>query len=111
MAIIQSVFQPCPCDEHKTISDFYSGSGLKYFDFSTQKETGVFKGVKTVFIDNSPNADEFTLFVDDSGQSVKCACGKQGYYPVITNAVKFSGQGNGNVKLQFLNFEISQGEW
>lgn len=111
MAIIQTVFQPCPCDEHKTLSENYSGSGVKHFDFSTQKETGIFKGVKTVFIDNSSNADEFSLFVDDTGQSVKCAGGKQGYYPVLTGDIKFTGQGNGNVKLQFLNFEISQGEW
>ena len=84
-------------------------------DLNQLKNQG-FSIIQTVFIDNSLNSDKLILTVNQTNQVIKCPAYTQGYFPILaTNNPKFKLTGlnviPAKIKLYFLNFILSQGEW
>jgi len=70
--------------------------------------------IQTVFIDNSANAQEFTLTSLGTNQAIVAGANSQGYYPVLaTVPPKFTASTPGavNVSLQFLNVPMAAAVW
>lgn len=79
-------------------------------DFTQSINNGWISYISGVYFDNSANANDVTLKMDGSNQSIIIPASKQGWFPILaTNPPVFtvSQASTGDVcKLQFLNFPV-----
>lgn len=90
-------------------------AGAVYHDFGLEQTTGAIGFVQSVFIDNSANANAYTLQVAGTQQQIIVKGHTQGYYPVVpfTGTFQWTSSMNagGTVNLIFMNVKFEAAQW
>lgn len=86
------------------------------FDFGFLATGTIFKSPKTLFVDNSENPSEITVYVENTGQSFPIPGYQIGYYPLAladgARVVLSSAGGTGaDVNVQFYNYVVAPFTW
>lgn len=83
----QEISSPsAPCNEARAINvrcDF-TGSTEFSFDLNSQIERGFIDTIRSAFVDNSENPNEFVIFVPSLNQEIKVPANHQGFFPLFT---------------------------
>lgn len=70
--------------------------------------------IQSMFIDNSQSQVPFMVSFPNTGQTIQVAPNRQGYFQVLCPnpaSMSFLSNGGAVVKVQLLNFPVSQHEW
>jgi hypothetical protein len=95
--------------------NFTSTVSSYVLDLTLFIELGNISFIQTIYIDNSLNANPFSVTMNSSGQVITAAPYSQGYYPVLApNPAKFTFStlpGSGIIPVQLINTPIPGPVW
>lgn len=110
------VYSKCPAKGPKAIPltlDFTISTSFE-LDFLGLELQTAFEGVQTVYVDNSLNAQQLSIFCENSNQNIVLPANSCAYVTVVQPGpakMIISTTGALKITLHLLNYEISQSIW
>ena len=97
------------------VAEIIPAGGSISHDFGLEQTSGAIGFVQSVFIDNSQNANAYTLSLAGTQQQIIVKGHTQGYYPVVpfTGTFQWTSAMNagGIVNLIFMNVRFEAAQW
>lgn len=112
----QEVSNPqAPCNDARAINircDFLGTTEFS-FDLNTQIQRGFIDTIRSAFVDNSENPNEFTIFVPSLNQEIKIPANHQAFVPLFTtNPTSLAFRATAGVtKLTLYNIPMPLAVW